>query len=206
MKLICIQGVEGEEVNFYLRPDTALLRNNQAFYYPEFTQRLTAQVCCIYRIGRLGRSIAPRFAERYVEAIGTGVLFTAADVLQECVAKGKPWDMATGFDYSAAVSPEFKTVTGDELQVTSENASKLQVNTSKLHVKSSDNSQLVTRHPSLVTRSPSPVTVIAYVSRYLTLKIGDYIFVPMEEAREVKRGDKVEASLNGQCGVSIEVR
>ncbi len=174
MKLICIHRIEGEEARFYLRPDTALLRNNQPFYYPDFTQQLTAQWCRVYRVSRLGRSIVPRFAARYVDAVGVGALFTAADVLAQCVQNGHPWDSATGFDYSAAVSPEF--IPAEE----------------------------VTSYGLRVTGSIE--NIIAYVSRFLTLKIGDYIFVPQEAPREVQRGDRVEASLGEKCALRIEVR
>ncbi len=181
MKLICIHRIEGEDACFYLRPDTALLRNNQAFYYPGFTQQLTAQLCRVYRVGRLGRSIAPRFAARYVDAVGAGALFTAADVLAQCVQNGHPWDVATGFDYSAAVSPEF------------------------ISVEEITNCESLDRRSQLRV-SDSIENIIAYVSRFLTLKIGDYIFVPVEEPREVRQGDRVESSLEGKCTLRVDVR
>ncbi len=161
MKIICINRIDGQEVYFHLRPDTALLRNNDPLYYPDFTQQLVVQTCHIFRVCRLGRSIAPRFAGRYVDAVGAGLLFTAADLLEDSCRQGLPHDPATGFDYSAAVPPIF--IPFDD--------------------------EMAARYDGVLS------TVIPAVSRFLTLKIGDYIFIPTDTPAVVCRGAQLDLEL-----------
>jgi 2-keto-4-pentenoate hydratase/2-oxohepta-3-ene-1,7-dioic acid hydratase in catechol pathway len=187
LKLICIRRTAGEET-FYLRPDTALLRNNQPFYYPDFTNELCGELCLVFRVCRLGRSIAGRFALRYLDAVGLGLLLTAADIRRRCVEQALPWGAATGFDYSAAVSPGFIPLNelpdwSYELQVTDTEASLLPFDVRSL-----------------------TTAVIPGLSQFLTLKIGDYIFIPVSSEFLLQRGQTVEASLTGRKLLQIAIR
>jgi hypothetical protein len=174
LKLICVYGINGDEVTCYLRPDTALLRNNAAFYYPDFTTELVARVCAVVRVCRLGRSIGSRFAARYYDAVGAGVTFTAVDLLVRCVAEEKPWDVAVSFDYSAAVSREF---IGVEQWRESQHALRA-CHEGDIPL-TFDNMQEVDK-------------IIVYVSNFMTLKIGDYIFIPLSSPFPVQRGHHIE--------------
>jgi 2-keto-4-pentenoate hydratase/2-oxohepta-3-ene-1,7-dioic acid hydratase in catechol pathway len=174
LKLICVHGINDDEVTCYLRPDTALLRNNDAFYYPDFTTQLVARVCAVFRVCRLGRSIGRRYAARYYDAVGAGVTFTAADLLARCVAEEKPWDMAVLFDYSAAVSREFVGVE--------------QWRESRYVLRAYSESEI----PLSFEYIQKVDKIIVHVSNFMTLKIGDYIFVPVSSPFPVQRGHCIE--------------
>lgn len=88
---------------FFMKPDTALLRNNQPFFMPDFSQELHHEVEVVLRICRLGRHIEPRFAHRYYDAITVGIDFTARDLQRQCAQQGLPWEKAKAFDGSAPI-------------------------------------------------------------------------------------------------------
>jgi 2-keto-4-pentenoate hydratase/2-oxohepta-3-ene-1,7-dioic acid hydratase in catechol pathway len=73
----------------FMKPDTALLRNNKPFYVPDFSQELHYETELIVKIDRIGKNIAPRFASRYYSEIGLGVDFTARDLQRKLKAEGK---------------------------------------------------------------------------------------------------------------------
>ena len=103
MKIICIGrnyrdhiaefdgGPLPAEPLFFLKPDTALLRNNDPFYIPDFTQEVHYECELVVRIDRLARHIAPRFAHRLYAEVGLGIDFTARDLQREAIARGLPW-------------------------------------------------------------------------------------------------------------------
>lgn len=125
MKIICIgknyvehiqeldhnSNIPSEPI-FFMKPDTALLRNNEPFYLPDFSRDLQYETELVVRICRVGRAIEERFAHRYYEEVGLGIDFTARDLQRECVAKGLPWEVCKSFDYSAALSPRFLPLAG----------------------------------------------------------------------------------------------
>ena len=57
-----------------VRPDTTWKRNNEDMYVPSFVKRMDWCPVLSLRISRSGRFISPRFAHRYYDAIGIGVL------------------------------------------------------------------------------------------------------------------------------------
>ena len=124
MKIICIgrnyaehaaelheqlndSGKLPEEPMFFLKPDTALLRNNDPFYIPSFSQEVHYECELVVRINRVGKAIAERFAHRYYDEVGLGIDFTARDLQRRAIAEGLPWESCKAFDRSAAISPEF---------------------------------------------------------------------------------------------------
>jgi 2-keto-4-pentenoate hydratase/2-oxohepta-3-ene-1,7-dioic acid hydratase in catechol pathway len=166
--------VYGDEVTYYLRPDTALLRNNAPFYYPDFTTQLIAHICVVMRVCRLGRSIGARFAARYYDAVGAGVTFTAADLLARDVAGKKPWDRAVSFDYSAAVSREF--IGMDAWRE------------SRCNMQAYHDGEI----PLVLENVQAMDKIIEYVSNFMTLKIGDYFFIPVSPPVLVEGGHHIE--------------
>ena len=90
-----------------MKPDTAMLRNNDPFYIPPFSNEVHYECELIVKINRVGRCIEERFAHRYYDEVGLGIDFTARDIQRQCIAKGLPWERAKSFDYSAAISPTF---------------------------------------------------------------------------------------------------
>jgi 2-keto-4-pentenoate hydratase/2-oxohepta-3-ene-1,7-dioic acid hydratase in catechol pathway len=184
--------MEGDTVSYYLKPDTALLRNNQAFYYPNFTKKIHAQICVIFRLCRLGRGIVERFASRYYDAVGAGVLLSAADLLEQNIAERIPWDSAVGFDYSAAVSPDFIDLT--------------HWSDSTLHVNACER----TFQRDIVLTEEKGFTIInrliSQLSSRMTLKIGDYIFMPVSSSFEIQRGETIETFFGEKKMLEMEVK
>ena len=93
-----------EEPVIFMKPPTALLRDNQPFYIPAFTQDVHYEVELVLRVSKNGKAIPLEFASRYYEEIGIGIDFTARDIQNKCKSKGLPWEKAKAFDHSAVIS------------------------------------------------------------------------------------------------------
>src|SRR5688500_10103848 len=114
MKIICIgrNYIEhAKELNnplpaepvFFLKPDTALIKKNQAFYIPEFSNNIHHEVELVLHICKVGKNISEQFAYKYYDKITAGIDFTARDVQAHCKEKGLPWEKAKAFDGSAPI-------------------------------------------------------------------------------------------------------
>jgi 2-keto-4-pentenoate hydratase/2-oxohepta-3-ene-1,7-dioic acid hydratase in catechol pathway len=116
----------------------------------------------VLRIGKVGRSIPKQFASRYISEIGLGIDFTARDIQDECRKKGLPWEIAKGFDYSAPISQYFIPV--EDIK-----------DINNINFRLDLNGQTVQKDNSSNLIFPFD-TIISYVSKFITLKIGDLIF------------------------------
>ncbi len=206
MKIICIgcnYSAHIEELNtferpkepmFFLKPDTALLRNNDPFYIPDFSQQVEYECELVVRITRVAKHIEQRFARRCYDEVGLGIDFTARDLQREAAAKGFPWELCKGFDHSAALSPNFVSL--DELGGDVQN----------LHFEMELNGEL---RQSCVTSEMlfSVDEIISYVTRFMTLKIGDLIYTgtPVGVGR-VEAGDNIRARLEGREMLNFDIR
>ena len=183
-----------EELIWFMKPDTALLRNNDPFYIPRFTSECEYECELVVKINRVGRSISPKFAHRYFDEVGLGIDFTARDVQRRAIAAGLPWEQAKAWDHSAALSPEFVKLSdlgGDvqNLQFT------LDINGER-------------RQTGLTTEMLFPVEqIVARLSEFVTLKIGDLIYTgtPVGVGR-VMAGDRLTAQLKGRTLLDFEIR
>ncbi len=115
MKIICIgrnyidhakelnNPVPAEPV-FFLKPDSALVRNNYPFFIPDFSSEIHYECEIVFRISKLGKTIREKFAKNYIDAVALGIDFTARDLQEKCKTKGLPWEISKAFDGSAPVS------------------------------------------------------------------------------------------------------
>ncbi len=203
MKIICIgrnyaehakemnQPVPTEPVVF-LKPETAVIKDNQPFWYPEFSQDIHHEVELIIRITKLGRYIAPEFASRYYDEIGIGIDFTARDIQAQCKAKGLPWEKAKAFDGSAPVGTFFPKTKFADL-----NAIGFHLDVNGKTVQRGNTKDLLFTFDQLVS----------HVSQYFTLKSGDYIFTGTPEGvGPVHRGDRLTAYLENEKALDFEVK
>ncbi|NDK56267.1 fumarylacetoacetate hydrolase family protein [Pontibacter fetidus] len=181
-----------DEPVIFFKPDTAILRNNEPFYYPEYSNDIHHEVELILRICREGKNIEKKFAHKYYDAIGLGIDFTARDLQSKAKAKGLPWTLAKGFNGSAPVSefiplnqfPDLKNINF-----------KLDVNG---ETKQKGNSQLMMNDFD---------DIIAYISRFITLKTGDIIFTGTPEGvGPVKIGDRLEGYVEDRKLLDFEVK
>ncbi len=168
----------------FMKPDTALLRNNKPFYVPDFSQELHYETELIVKINRIGKNIAPRFASRYYSEIGLGVDFTARDLQRKLKAEGKPWEISKAFDNSAVIG-NFLPV--DSLGNVQDIRFRLDLN--ETTVQNGHSAEMIFPIDEL----------IAYVSRYFTLKIGDILFTGTPAGvGTVKPGDKLQGYIFDQ--------
>jgi 2-keto-4-pentenoate hydratase/2-oxohepta-3-ene-1,7-dioic acid hydratase in catechol pathway len=144
----------------FMKPDSAIIKNGKHFYVPDFMGRIDYEAEIVVRINKLGKSIPARFAHRYYDAITVGIDFTARDWQRELIAAGEPWDMSKGFDGSAVLG-DFRPVEGYDI-----NNVDFSLTINDEVVQKGNTSQMFFAVDE----------IIAYVSRFCTLKTGDLIF------------------------------
>lgn len=173
MKILCIgrnYSAHAKELNsdlpsepvVFCKPDTALLRNNNPFFIPDFAKEFHYEVEIVVKINRLGKNISEKFAHRYYEEIGIGIDFTARDLQEKLKAKGLPWEKAKAFDGSAALSKTF--LPKEELGDLNNLDFRLDINGE------------ARQNGNTADMIFSIDKLIAYLSRFFTLKIGDLIY------------------------------
>ncbi len=162
----------------FMKPDSALLKNNKPFYIPDFTHELHYETELIIKFNRLGKNIDSKFAGRYFAEIGLGVDFTARDLQRKLKAEGKPWEISKAFDNSAVIG-NFLSV--DEV-----------VDIQNIQFRLDLNGKTVQQGNSADMIFPID-ELIAYVSRFFTIKIGDILFTgtPVGVGK-VSIGDRLE--------------
>lgn len=173
MKIICIGRnyvAHARELNnelptepvIFMKPDSALLRNNDPFYIPDWSNDLHHEVELIVKISKLGKSIEREFAPRYYSEVGLGIDFTARDLQNKLKDKGLPWEKAKAFDHSAVICKEFIPI--DSLP-----------NRDAINFRLDINGKTVQEGNTSLMIFPID-ELIAHISRYFTLKIGDLIY------------------------------
>lgn len=150
-----------EEPVIFMKPDSALLKDSKPFFIPDFSKQIDYETEMVVRINRLGKNIAERFAHRYYDAVTVGIDFTARDLQNKFRAEGKPWELCKGFDNSAAI--------GDWIPV----ERVADVNNLQFHL-DIDGRTVQTGHTADMLFKIDQI--IAYVSQFCTLKIGDLLF------------------------------
>lgn len=182
-----------EEPVIFTKPDTAILRNNAPFYYPDFSKDIHYEVELVLRISKEGKNIQEKFASKYFDAIGIGVDFTARDLQQKAKEKGLPWDIAKGFNGSAPISDkfipvgDFKNLQDINFSLDVDGVNKQQGNTS-LMLFNFD-------------------YIIAYLSQFFTLRTGDLIFTGTPKGvGPVIVGNKLSAAIEGETLLEFEVK
>jgi 2-keto-4-pentenoate hydratase/2-oxohepta-3-ene-1,7-dioic acid hydratase in catechol pathway len=172
MKIICVGRNYVEHIKelnneapkdpvLFLKPNTSILLKKQPFFIPEFSNEVHHEVEILVKINRIGKHIDRKFAHKYYDEIGLGIDFTARDLQSKLKEKGLPWEKAKAFDGAAVVGEflsknDFKNI--DDINFSLEKNDKVQQkgNTSLMLWKID--------------------TLIEYISKYFTLKIGDIIF------------------------------
>ncbi len=186
-----LQNERPDEPVVFLKPDTALLRDNAPFYYPDFSKDIHHEVEILLKISKEGKNIDPAFAHKYYDEIGIGIDFTARDLQQKCKTKGLPWEIAKAFNGSAPVSA-FVPKAGYDL---SNLDFSLRING---EIRQQGNTKLMLFNFD---------TIIAYVSRFFTLKTGDIVFTGTPQGvGPVQVGDRLEASIGDKPMLSFEVK
>lgn len=203
MKFICIgrnyteharelnNDVPTEPVIFF-KPETALLIGKQPFFYPDFSKDVHYECEIVVRINRLGKNIQKQFAHRYYEEIGLGIDFTARDLQNELKAKGLPWEKAKGFDGSAVLGTFV--------------AKSSLLNPENIEFELYKNGKVV-QHGFSRDMIFDIDSIIEYVSRFVTLKIGDIIFTGTPAGvGPIAVGDTLEGKLEGKSNFKVLIK
>jgi len=195
MKIICIGRNYADHAKemkaeipaqpvFFMKPDTALLKDGSDFYYPEFTKDLHYECELVVKIDKVGKNIQEKFAHKYYSQVTLGIDFTARDLQSDCKEKGLPWEIGKAFDQSAPISSrmvEASTLHMDDLQ---------------FELRKNDKTVQVGHTKDMIFNIDQ---IIAYVSQYTTLKTGDLIFTGTPSGvGPVQIGDNLEGFLNGE--------
>jgi len=182
-----------DEPVIFTKPDTALTRNNNPFYYPDFSKEIHHEVELVLKISKEGKNIQEKFAHKYYDGVGIGIDFTARDLQQKAKEKGLPWDIAKGFNGSAPVSDKFLPVN------TFENLKNV---TFSLKINGELRQQ---GNTSLMLFGFD--YIISYLSRFFTLKTGDLIFTGTPKGvGPVGIGDKLSAYIENEKLLEFEVK
>ena len=144
----------------FMKPDSAIIKNGKHFYVPDFLGQIDYEAEIVVRINKLGKSIPARFAHRYYDAITVGIDFTAREMQRAFIAAGEPWELSKGFDGSAVLG-EFRPIENYNIKNI---PFSLTINDNT--VQTANTSQMLF----------SVDEIIAYISRFCTLKTGDLIF------------------------------
>lgn len=153
--------VENKEPVIFMKPDSAILKDGKPFFIPDFSNEVHYETELVVRINRLGKNIAPRFANRYYDAVTVGIDFTARDLQRQFREVGNPWELCKGFDSSAAIGTFVPVERFKDIQCLN------------FHLDIDEQTVQTGYTGDMLFKIDD---IIAYVSRFVTLKIGDLLF------------------------------
>ena len=204
MKIICIgrnyaahiAELENEVPSdpvIFMKPDTAILLKKQPFFIPDFSNDLQYEAELIVKINKIGKHISPKFAHKYYDEVSVGIDFTARDLQSKLKNKGLPWECSKAFDGSAVI--------GKWIPKTS-----LKKEINNLNFKLEKNDEVVQDgFTKLMLYSVDEL--IAYVSKFFTLKIGDIIFTGTPAGvGKVAVNDRLKAYLEEEEMLHIKIK
>ena len=152
---------ENREPVIFMKPDSAILKDGKPFFVPDFSHEVHYETEVVVRICRLGKNIAPRFAQRYYDAVTVGIDFTARDLQRKFREAGNPWELCKGFDNSAAIGTFISLEqAGGDLQNLD-----FHLDIDGCEVQRGNTADMLFKIDE----------IIAYVCRFMTLKIGDLL-------------------------------
>ncbi|MCR6641486.1 MAG: fumarylacetoacetate hydrolase family protein [Sporocytophaga sp.] len=187
-----LKNEQPEAPVIFLKPDTALIRNNSPFYYPDFSNNIHFEVELVIKISKEGKNIEEKFAHKYFQEIGLGIDFTARDIQDKAKAAGLPWTLAKGFNGSAPISEFVQKANFKDLN----NLSFSLVQNGVLK-QSGNSGQMIHNFDA----------IISYISKFITLKQGDIIFTGTPAGvGPVKIGDRLEGFIENEKFIDFEVK
>ena len=202
MKIICIgrnytehiEELENEKPEnpvIFMKPDSAILLKNNPFVIPPFSEDVHYEVEVLVKINRIGKHIQKEFAHKYYDEIGLGIDFTARDLQSKLKSKGLPWEKAKAFDGSAVIGNYIPKNSFD---------------LDNLNFKLFKNKELV-QDGNTAKMLWKIDEIIAYVSQFFTLKIGDVIFTGTPAGvGKVAVNDVLTGELEGKEVFKINIR
>ncbi len=202
MKILCVGRNYSEHAKelgnavpenpvIFSKPDTALLKNNEAFYLPSFSNDVHHEVELVIKINKVGKKIQEKFARNYFSEIALGIDFTARDVQSELKSKGLPWELAKAFDGSAPI--------GNFINIENMDLKNIDFSLQK-------NGQVVQKG-NTAQMIFSFEQIVSFVSQYFTLKVGDLIYTGTPAGvSQVNIGDKLEGFIGNDLMLTCDVK
>lgn len=176
----------------FMKPDTAILKDNKDFYFPEFSSDIHYECEVVYRICNEGKHVSAKFAHKYYDAVGLGIDFTARDIQSKHKEKGLPWELAKAFDHSAVMS---NLIPKEEFENLSDINFSLQKNGSAVQV--GNTKDMIFDIDSL----------IVYISKFITLRKGDLIYTGTPAGvGPIAIGDKLEGYIDDNLMFTTQIK
>jgi len=204
MKIICIgrnysahiaelKNERPSDPVIFLKPDTSVLLKKQPFFIPDFSNDVHYEVEVLVKINKVGKHIQEKFAHKYYDEIGLGIDFTARDLQKKLKEKGLPWEKAKGFDGSAVIGEKWL----DKNSIEDLNNLKFSLQKNTVFVQQGNTGNMLWKIDE----------IIAYISKYFTLKIGDIIFTGTPEGvGKVEINDRLTGFIEDEQIFSIQVK
>ena len=184
--------MEHEDPVLFMKPDTALLKDGKPFFLPDFSEEVHYETELVVKINRLGKNIAERFAHRYYNEVTVGIDFTARDLQRKQKEHGLPWEIAKGFDNSAAIGTFVPKSEFNEIQ---DIRFRLDINGKP--VQQGHTAEMIWTVDK----------IISYISRFFTLKIGDILFTGTPAGvGPVKIDDHLQGYMEGRELLDFKVK
>ncbi len=203
MKIICIgrnYAEHAKELNnavptepvFFMKPDTALIRNGQPFYHPDFSNDIHHEIELVLVVCKTGKNIDEKFASKYYNKLAIGIDFTARDLQNSAKEKGLPWEKAKAFDGSAPLGESVDVSTIKD------------VNDINFHLEINGKTVQQGNTKDLLFSFDK---IIAFISRFITLKTGDLIYTGTPAGvGKVNIGDKLEGFMEGNKMLEVAIK
>lgn len=183
---------ELKEPAIFMKGDSALLKDGKPFFIPDFSQEVHYETEIVVRIDRLGKNIAQRFARRYYSELTVGIDFTARDLQHKLRAEGLPWEISKAFDNSAAIGAFIPVEKAGDI-----NRVAFHLDINGVRAQEGNTSDMLFKVDE----------IIAYVSRFFTLKIGDLIYTGTPAGvGPVKINDHLQGYVNEDKVLDFYVR
>ena len=203
MKILCIGRNFADHISelnnerpaepvIFMKPDTAILKENEPFYHPDFSNDIHHEIEIVLKINKVGKNIEAKFAHKYYDEIGIGIDFTARDLQAKLKEKGLPWEKAKAFNGSAPIS-DFVPKT----QFADLGHLNFHLDINGKTVQKGNTAMMLWNFDE----------IIAEISNYFTLKTGDLIFTGTPAGvSKVLVGDKLTAFLEDKEMISFEIK
>jgi 2-keto-4-pentenoate hydratase/2-oxohepta-3-ene-1,7-dioic acid hydratase in catechol pathway len=203
MKILCIGRNYADHISelnnerpaepvIFMKPDTAILKENEPFYHPDFSNDIHHEIEIVLKINKVGKNIEAKFAHKYYDEIGIGIDFTARDLQAKLKEKGLPWEKAKAFNGSAPIS-DFVPKT----QFADLGHLNFHLDINGKTVQKGNTAMMLWNFDE----------IIAEISNYFTLKTGDLIFTGTPAGvSKVLVGDKLTAFLEDKEMISFEIK
>jgi len=176
----------------FLKPDSSILKNNKPFFLPGFSSMIQYETEVVLKINKLGKGIPVKYAHRYYDELTLGIDITARDIQNRNSAAGLPWELSKCFDGAAPLGrfipvSSLKDVNSIDFWLEINGQVVQQGNTSDMIFSFNE--------------------IIAYVSRFFTLKTGDLIFTGTPPGvGPLKKNDNLVAFLGDEPLLDFMIR